>query len=722
MAVNCPICGQNVSVDINTHIDGCLSNSESKPIVSTKSTSSQTKVAPIFNFKRKHAGQDSSPSSSPSSPYEGKQEIGKNAELERPVKRSKPSPDLPLAERLRPSTLSQVIGQPLLVDLFTRGFSGSAIFWGPSGCGKTTIARLVAAQSNSAFKELSATLAGINDVKAVVETAKSTFALSGRRTLLFLDEIHRFNKGQQDIFLPYLERGAIQLIGATTENPSFKLNGALLSRCRVFALKRLEEPDIKTILSDAVARLSTDDTTSPNVVLPDKVVASIVSLCGGDARVALSLLEIALQSPSDLDEQGLLALLRQSVVTSFDPSEDHYDMISALHKSIRGSQPNAALYWLARMLKGGEDPLFIARRLIVCSSEDIGLADNHALPLATATLQACQHIGMPECRINLAHLVTYLSEAPKSTRTYEAYKRAEEAVAVDPTLPVPLSMRNAPTTLMKDLGYGQSYRYNPEYAHPVPNTYLPAQFEDSEFLRKVGDNRDKLWDEAALVAWEKQNLDGQPWEGRLSLTLMSTNITFHPGSVEAGERVAFLGQKGITIWLTGLSASGKSTIACALEQHLLHLHKFVYRLDGDNIRFGLNKDLGFDEKSRNENIRRIGEVSKLFTDAACVTITAFISPYRADRQLARDLHEKASLPFIEVFVDAPLSVVEERDPKGLYKKARAGEIKDFTGISAPYEAPEKPEIHIKTDETDVEGSVRIITQYLEANGYVATTG
>ncbi|RDB16667.1 Adenylyl-sulfate kinase [Hypsizygus marmoreus] len=200
---------------------------------------------------------------------------------------------------------------------------------------------------------------------------------------------------------------------------------------------------------------------------------------------------------------------------------------------------------------------------------------------------------------------------------------------------------------------------------------------------------------------------------------MATNITFHPGSVTATERIELLRQRGVTIWLTGLSASGKSTIACALEQHLLHLHKFVYRLDGDNIRFGLNKDLGFDEKSRNENIRRIGEVSKLFADASCIAITAFISPYLVDRGLARELHEKAGIPFIEVFVDAPLHIVEERDPKGLYKKARAGEIKDFTGISAPYEAPENPEIHIKTHETDVTESVGIITRYLIEKGYIS---
>jgi len=204
-----------------------------------------------------------------------------------------------------------------------------------------------------------------------------------------------------------------------------------------------------------------------------------------------------------------------------------------------------------------------------------------------------------------------------------------------------------------------------------------------------------------------------------SQQFMAANITFHPGSVTNDERNQLLQQHGVTIWLTGLSASGKSTIACALEQHLLHLHRFTYRLDGDNIRFGLNKDLGFDEKSRNENIRRIGEVSKLFADSSCITITAFISPYRADRDQARELHKTASLPFIEVFVDAPLHVVEARDPKGLYKKARAGEIKDFTGVSAPYEAPQNPEIHIKTDQTDVAGAVAMITNYLVSQGYIS---
>ncbi|KAF9645785.1 adenylylsulfate kinase [Thelephora ganbajun] len=199
---------------------------------------------------------------------------------------------------------------------------------------------------------------------------------------------------------------------------------------------------------------------------------------------------------------------------------------------------------------------------------------------------------------------------------------------------------------------------------------------------------------------------------------MATNITFHPGSVGLTERTDLLKQKGVTIWLTGLSASGKSTIACALEQHLLHLRKFSYRLDGDNIRFGLNKDLGFDEKSRNENIRRIGEVAKLFTDACAITITAFISPYISDRAFVRELHEKSSLRFVEVFVDAPLEVVEERDPKGLYKKARTGEVKEFTGVSAPYEAPPNPEIHLKTNELDVTQSVVAVVEYLASKGFM----
>ncbi|OCH88883.1 P-loop containing nucleoside triphosphate hydrolase protein [Obba rivulosa] len=467
----------------------------------------------------------------------------------------------PLADRLRPQSMEEYVGQPhltgrgsLLMHLLDSGATGSMIFWGPPGCGKTTLARLLASRTDAVFKELSATDSGISDVRSIADEAKRMLALTGKRTILFLDEVHRFNKAQQDIFLPYIEHGHLQLIGATTENPSFKLTGALLSRCRVFVLERLTDEDIKQIVTQAVERVSgaaharttdppdediayssqpeEEPMSSPTLAsqhsssggkahfpthpqLTERILSSIVSLSAGDARTALSLLELVLSSPQDADEGAVLDSLRRSVSTSYDRTGDsRYDMISALHKSVRGSNGSAALYWLARMLTAGEDPLYIARRMAVCASEDIGLADNHALPLAMATFQACQAIGMPECRINLAHLVSYLSEAPKSTRSYEAYSRAEEAAKSDPTLPVPLVVRNAPTGLMKNLGYGEGYRYNPEYAHPVTNEYLPAQFKDEVFLRPEGDKTDKLWDEDALRKWELEENGGKLWEGR----------------------------------------------------------------------------------------------------------------------------------------------------------------------------------------------------------------
>ncbi|KDQ18291.1 hypothetical protein BOTBODRAFT_52363 [Botryobasidium botryosum FD-172 SS1] len=273
------------------------------------------------------------------------------------------------------------------------------------------------------MKECSATSSGTADVRSVLEEAKSTLNLTGQKTVLFLDEIHRFNKAQQDVFLPYLESGWIQLIGATTENPSFKLNSALLSRCRVFVLDRLTDDHISQILNRALRRVMPPNnnmqTPAPSSSPEEKlhtvtpaVLRTIISLSAGDARTALSLLEIALAASPSVGEE-------------YDRTgDDHYDMISALHKSIRGSDGSAAMYWLARMLTAGEDPLFIARRLIVVASEDVGLANNHALPLATATYSACQTIGMPECRINLAHCVAYLAESPKSTRSYTAYKKA----------------------------------------------------------------------------------------------------------------------------------------------------------------------------------------------------------------------------------------------------------------------------------------------------------
>ncbi|TFY81202.1 hypothetical protein EWM64_g2809 [Hericium alpestre] len=564
--VTCPVCSHQIAErDINQHLDANCQ----LPIPSASSASSSQvfkPVASIFQSPRTpSASQAPPPRPSTSKSSSKKRAPSDTSAANTPLKRSKASTSIssrlehaaPLAERLRPKFLEDFVGhshitgpESPLLNLVQSGATGSIIFWGPPGCGKTTLARLLAKCTSSVFKELSATIAGINDVRPIFEEAKNVLQLTGRRTILFLDEVHRFSKSQQDIFLPFLEQGRIQ-VGATTENPSFKLNSALLSRCRVFVLERLTDHDIEEIVWKAVARVSSDlpkggkvDTAEIQAIqtemyssptssqsseahslqsspcgsypqLTPSVVASIVSLSTGDARTALSLLELVLASSPNTHEATLLSCLRSSVSTSYDRSGDsRYDLISALHKSVRGSQGSAALYWLARMLEAGEDPLYIARRMVVCASEDIGLADNQALPLAIATLQACQLIGMPECRINLAHLVSYLSEAPKSTRAYEGYNRAVAAAKSNMTAPVPLQVRNAPTKLMKELGYAKDYCYNPSYAHPVTNEYLPTELKEERFLRREGDMHDKAWDEDALKEWEKEENEGREWEGR----------------------------------------------------------------------------------------------------------------------------------------------------------------------------------------------------------------
>ncbi|KAI6112532.1 P-loop containing nucleoside triphosphate hydrolase protein [Pisolithus sp. B1] len=557
-----PICSLPVSErDINAHIDsGCSEHVTGGYSNATKAGASSqfrckddsaSKFAPIFAKSRE------AKSSIPNTPSKRvdagtKRKVGPHVLTQQSqskrVRGSEPvtREGAPLADRLRPQALSEFVGQKhltnpgsVLMNLLGSGNFGSIILWGPPGCGKTTLSRLLAGETNCTFKELSATSSGINDVRAVFEEAKKSLALTEKKTVLFLDEIHRFSKAQQDIFLPYVERGQIQLIGATTENPSFKLTSALLSRCRVLTLDRLTDEDIRDIIMRAVGRVtgvsnareshdaepsssedmrgSSQESTCPSILqITERVISSMVPLSRGDARTALSLLELVLCA-KDVPEDDVIASMRHSVSTSYDRTGDsRYDMISALHKSIRGSHGSAAMYWLARMLGTGEDPVYIARRMVVCASEDVGLADNQALPLAVATLHACQQIGMPECRINLAHLVAYLAEAPKSTRAYEAYKHAEEAAMSDTSLPVPMAMRNAPTTLMKELGYSEGYKYNPSYAHPVHNEYLPSPVKREKILKETGDMSDKLWDETALQQWEMQSNGGNLWSGRLA--------------------------------------------------------------------------------------------------------------------------------------------------------------------------------------------------------------
>lgn len=430
---------------------------------------------------------------------------------------------IPLAERMRPHSLQEFVGQDKIIgdktmlrkllqwETFT-----SMILWGPPGCGKTTLARTIAQQCRKSlswrYVQLSATMSGISDIKEAVQIAKNENSSFKRKTVLFIDEIHRFNKLQQDTFLPHVEDGTIVLIGATTENPSFHVNGALLSRCRIIVFEKLSQDDIEKILHRALRELKIGLTTlassaevaqiDPNSIRDDDVVTLvepnvvelIAQMCDGDARCALNSLQNLLEShfnaesrqmPIIITEKDAKESLQRSHVQYDRAGEEHYNCISALHKSIRGSDDNAAIYWLARMLEGGEDPLFIARRLVVCASEDVGLADVHALPLAVATFQACHFIGMPECALNLAHCTTYLSRASKSNEAYAALTNARANIRNQSgTLPgVPLHLRNAPTKLMKQLGYHEGYIYNHSAKGPVNQQYLPSHLQGINFFK-----------------------------------------------------------------------------------------------------------------------------------------------------------------------------------------------------------------------------------------------
>ena len=404
-------------------------------------------------------------------------------------------PERPLADRMRPATLDAYLGQAHLLDTgkpLRRAIDGgrlhSMIFWGPPGTGKTTMARLLANQSGYDFQTLSAVLAGVKDIRAAVEHARQVRAQSGQGTVLFIDEVHRFNKSQQDAFLPHVEDGTLLFVGATTENPSFELNNALLSRARVYVLKPLSRDDLLALLGRALSDTE-QGLGGRQLQLGDGAMVLLAEAADGDARRALNLLEIA----ADLAEDGVIAdAVVQEVVSGqvrrFDKGgEALYDQVSALHKSVRGSSPDGALYWLCRMLDGGCDPLYIARRVVRMASEDVGNADPRALEIALNAWQVQQRLGSPEGELAIAQAVVYLACAAKSNAVYSAFNQAMEAARKSGSLEVPIHLRNAPTRLMKELGYGKAYRY----AHDEPDayaageTYLPDELRGVHFYSPV---------------------------------------------------------------------------------------------------------------------------------------------------------------------------------------------------------------------------------------------
>ncbi|MFC1661950.1 replication-associated recombination protein A [Gemmatimonadota bacterium] len=397
----------------------------------------------------------------------------------------------PLAARMRPRTLEEFRGQRHLLDpgrvlrtMLDQSKVGSMILWGPPGSGKTTLARLLAKGTDAAFESFSAVTEGVARVREVIGQARERLRTSGRKTILFCDEIHRFNKAQQDAFLPHVEDGTIILIGATTENPSFEVVRPLLSRAPVFVLEPLSSEEMEAVLRAAL--LDEDrGLASLGLVVEEEVLAFIARESDGDARRALGVLEGGAQL---VGPEGTLTVetAREAAQRRFavydKGGEEHFNLISALHKAVRGSDPDGALYWLARMLDGGEDPLYVARRLIRMATEDIGLADPSALPLVVAARDAYHFLGSPEGELALAEAVLYLATAPKSNRAYEAWAQAQGAARETPGEPVPLHIRNAPTQLMKELGYGAGYRYDPKEAHGVaPQAFLPHRVQGRVF-------------------------------------------------------------------------------------------------------------------------------------------------------------------------------------------------------------------------------------------------
>ena len=398
-------------------------------------------------------------------------------------------PQAPLAEQLRPKTLDEVVGQTHLLGqgkplrlAFQSGKLPSMILWGPPGVGKTTLARLIANTADAEFIPISAVLSGIKDIREAIERAEHTLQQSGRRTIMFVDEVHRFNKGQQDAFLPFVESGLITFIGATTENPSFEVNSALLSRAQVFVLNALSEAELGELLARAQATLAMD------ISLTDEAKEHVISYVDGDARRLLNFVEGLYNAANSAGVSEIDMAFLQSTMASkmrrFDKGgEAFYDQISALHKSVRGSNPDGALYWMQRMLDGGAEPLYVGRRLVRMAIEDIGLADPRALEICLNACQTYERLGSPEGELALANAVIYLAIAAKSNAAYMAYNQVKAFVSQDQSRPVPLHLRNAPTKLMKNLDYGKDYRYahNEEGAYAAGEQYLPDGIEEVKF-------------------------------------------------------------------------------------------------------------------------------------------------------------------------------------------------------------------------------------------------
>lgn len=435
----------------------------------------------------------------------------------RAVNEGTPPEEMPLAARMRPRNFAEFVGQRHLVGegrLLRKCIEAdelpSMIFWGPPGSGKTTLAFVIANVTKSHFSPMSAVTAGVSDLRRVVEEAKQR-RKTGQRTILFIDEIHRFNKLQQDAILPFVENGVVTLIGATTENPSFEVISALLSRCRVFTLNSLSDDEVRLIVERAL-KDEERGLGKLNVVLEEEALKHLVTMANGDARVALNALEMATRATAP-DTEGkrhiTLSLIEEALqhrALLYDKSGDqHYDLISALHKSLRGSNPDAALYWLGRMLEAGEDPLYIARRLVRFASEDVGMADPQALVVAVAAQQAVHFVGMPEGNLALAQAAVYLATAPKSNSLYEAYSKVQEDVEQSRNDPVPLHLRNPVTGLMRHMGYGKGYKYAHDYPeHFVKQEYLPPRLQGKRYYVPSGQGYEKEVAERLQKWWGKK--------------------------------------------------------------------------------------------------------------------------------------------------------------------------------------------------------------------------